>query len=173
MQEYVERLAEFLKAKNITKSEFADSIGIGRPNVTHIFNGRYGLTDKVLSMIFRHYKELNPIWLLSGNGNMLIEQANEADSSDDVEENNGLLNFQEEKEVDASACENDAKDEAQPINNEDDIPASEPKISPSEWQNEKSPVSLTEISPAKTQERRIQKIVFFYNDKTFEEYFPE
>lgn len=173
MQEYVERLAEFLKAKNITKSEFADSIGIGRPNVTHIFNGRYGLTDKVLSMIFRHYKELNPIWLLSGNGNMLIEPSRDEAVIEDIEENNEVKEENEEKTGVLPFSENILANEEQHVDNDENKDLSEPVVSSAESQNTSVADSPSEISQPKPFERRIQKIVFFYNDKTFEEYFPE
>lgn len=176
-----DRLSQFLNEKNISKSEFADSLGIGRSNITHIFTGRNGVSDKVLIKILSVYPEINPLWLVSGNGNMLQEKP--------VQTNEYAVNVEPE---DAPLLSTGGAETASSINFPVDEPADEPivindkaaethidtigkqpMISAPGFNTAPQPVYEHQISQAKSTEKKIRKIVFFYTDKTFAEYYPE
>ncbi|MFV0345755.1 MAG: helix-turn-helix domain-containing protein [Bacteroidales bacterium] len=67
-----ERIAAILEAKDLTSSEFAQSLDIQRSNVSHILTGRnkpsYSFIEKLLTV----YPEINASWLITGNGSMYI-----------------------------------------------------------------------------------------------------
>ncbi len=192
-EKVADRLLQFLNDKNISKSEFADSLGIGRSNITHIFTGRNNVSDKTLSKILSTYPDINPMWLVTGNGEMLIEKPelrekipaeekpdttlfhmdgdNDDEEDDEEEEDEAFLggNKSNVNERVNNSCNIEVKQDEIQVNSSKKMAS----VSASEFQNELQPVSGTQILQAKSVEKKIQKIVFFYTDKTFSEYYPE
>ena len=64
------RLEQFLKAENISQSQFADSIGVARASVSHILAGRNKPGFDFLVSMSRQYPALNLEWLITGKGKM-------------------------------------------------------------------------------------------------------
>lgn len=64
------RLEQFLKAENISQSQFADKIGVARASVSHILAGRNKPGYDFLLNISKHYPSLNLEWLITGKGKM-------------------------------------------------------------------------------------------------------
>lgn len=64
------RLQQFLKAENISQSQFADTIGVARANVSHIIAGRNKPGFDFLLRMSKHYPSLNLEWLITGKGRM-------------------------------------------------------------------------------------------------------
>lgn len=67
----VGRIAEFIEYKGVSKREFAATVGI-----SHSLIGKTNAigSDK-LEKILSNYPELNPVWLLTGEGDMLLTPA--------------------------------------------------------------------------------------------------
>ena len=66
-------MKRLLEDKNMTQAEFADYIGVGRPSITHIMTGRDKSSQTVVSNTLLHFPEINPMWLLKGEGEMYRE----------------------------------------------------------------------------------------------------
>ena len=64
------RLQQFLAAENISQSQFADSIGVARANISHILSGRNKPGFDFIERMARQYPELNLEWLITGRGRM-------------------------------------------------------------------------------------------------------
>ena len=64
------RLEQFLKAENISQSQFADTIGVARANISHIIAGRNKPGFDFLQRMSKHYPSLNLEWLITGKGRM-------------------------------------------------------------------------------------------------------
>lgn len=161
-----ERIEQILEDKRITQAEFANRAGISPATITHLFNGRNNLSETVVSKILLAYPEINPIWLLEGRGEKyqkVIEKLPLFDENPTVEETETVLphhpfNVQNEDEtVDIQKVKSVSNTVASAA---DSIAAPTPNVAP--------PV----LQPA-TVQKQIRKIVFFYADKTFEEYYPE
>lgn len=70
-----ERLERVLKYVNMTANAFATHIGIQRSeNIYHIKRGAFGISEELAERITAHFPEINPTWLLSGVGDMFINQ---------------------------------------------------------------------------------------------------
>lgn len=68
----VERLCKFMSYSGLTNSQFADKALIPRPSLSQILNGRNkSLNDQFLAKLNVAYPELNVVWLLFGQGDML------------------------------------------------------------------------------------------------------
>lgn len=80
-----QRLKEYLKFKKITERAFAESINVSSGYVGAISKSIQ--PDKMQS-ISMQYPDLNPIWLLMGDGEMLLSDKSNADKSENVKPEN-------------------------------------------------------------------------------------
>jgi transcriptional regulator with XRE-family HTH domain len=63
-----DRITHFLKNQGISPAEFADKIGVQRSSVSHVLNGRNFPSASFIQKMLGSYKTLNPRWLLMGEG---------------------------------------------------------------------------------------------------------
>ncbi|MBR6431279.1 MAG: helix-turn-helix domain-containing protein [Muribaculaceae bacterium] len=69
----VSRLKTFLDQTGISNSQFADTCEIPRPTLSQLLNGRNKkVSDEVIGKIHRAYPTLNVMWLMFGDGEMLM-----------------------------------------------------------------------------------------------------
>ena len=69
----VSRLKTFLEQAGISNSQFADTCDIPRPTLSQLLNGRNKkVSDEVIGKIHRAYPSLNVMWLMFGDGEMLM-----------------------------------------------------------------------------------------------------
>ena len=208
-----DRLKLLLQEMQMTQAEFADYIGVGRPSITHIMTGRDKSSQTVVSKTLLKFPEINPMWLLKGEGEMyrsnveknVQREISPADISGSVEIQSSL--FPVEDPVDAAsqhvpapavtvssasdrpkthvAIEKVDQDLTQPQQDESvrpnplrpqpsmDISAASSVVR--ESANTASPSTATVTVPdnESKKNRKLRKIVFFYSDRSFEEYLPE
>ena len=70
-QEMINRLKEILVYYKLTPSKLADEISINRSRLSHILNGRNNPTLEVIQGILNKHSDINPDWLLFGQGTMI------------------------------------------------------------------------------------------------------
>lgn len=63
-----ERLREYIKTLNISEREFCRQIGV---SVSYVNSIRTSIQPDKMKAITERFPDLNPIWLLTGNGEML------------------------------------------------------------------------------------------------------
>ena len=160
----INRINLILRAKNITAKQFAEEIGIQPSGMSHIMSGRNNPSLEFVSKVIRRYPEIDANWLLLGKGEMygIVESEKRKVESEKREQAEPTL-FSEPDPL--------------PEPEEDDIPLSQPQVADSspilgeqlecaeEFKNE-------EPAPIKNNGRRLLKILFCYDDLTFEEYRP-
>ena len=61
-----DRIRLILKANNLTSSEFADTIGVKRSNLSHVLSGRNKPGLEFLAKIIESFPNVNASWLLTG-----------------------------------------------------------------------------------------------------------
>ena len=141
-----ERLLEFLKQENKSSAQFAEEIGVQASGISHILSGRNNPSlDFVLKMLEK-YKFLSTDWLLFGKGSMYKEPKMQSLFDEIPVTQNGY---------DESHSKNE--------NVRNDI----------EFQNvmQKNVTNDTQRFP-KNQNGQIVKIVWFFDDNSFDEYYP-
>ncbi|MCF8335164.1 MAG: helix-turn-helix domain-containing protein [Bacteroidales bacterium] len=69
-----ERLMEFLKAYNMTSTRLADEIGVQRSSISHILSGRNNPSYDFIHKFLQYYKDINPKWLILGEGSMYAKE---------------------------------------------------------------------------------------------------
>ena len=66
-----ERLKSFIELKGLTYSQFADTCGIPRPSLSQFLTGRNKkMSDVMVGQIHNMFPELSIVWLLFGEGPM-------------------------------------------------------------------------------------------------------
>lgn len=73
----VSRLKLFLNQNGISNSLFADTCGIPRPTLSQLLNGRNKkVSDEIIAKIHASYPSLSIMWLMFGDGDMFVPNAN-------------------------------------------------------------------------------------------------
>lgn len=78
-----ERLKAFVSYLNISEREFCRSIGVGSAYIASI---KKSIKADKLEAITIQYPQLNPIWLIRGEGDMLLQTKQEADNAPESSE---------------------------------------------------------------------------------------
>ena len=94
-----ERVGEYLEKKNISYYAFENSLGASRGSISKAVKEGKSIGSNVLENIMSIYKDINPNWLLTGQGDMFV-------SNDDF-----LLN----REIDSFKLKTDNSIEVQQI----------------------------------------------------------
>jgi transcriptional regulator with XRE-family HTH domain len=136
------RLQQFLAAENISQSQFADTIGVARANISHILAGRNKPGFDFIERMARAYPALSLEWLITGRGRMYSSAKSGSEGP-------------------AGAISPLPPQVEQTLFDEPEIPAqTAPKSSTDHLDN-------TAHSPIN--QRSISKIILFYTDGTFQE----
>jgi len=138
-----DRIIQFLNANNLNSTKFADQIGVQRSSISHILSGRNKPSYDFIEKMLLTYPKLNAQWLITGKGNMLIDQPS-------------LFN---EPKVEKNLTQRELFIQNQ---NEDIHVITKPE-------KEKE---IIESKPDYTS-KQIEKVMIFYNDGTFKQYKPE
>jgi transcriptional regulator with XRE-family HTH domain len=67
----VTRIRQLLEYKQLTPTQFADLIGVGRPVMSHILSERNKPSLEVVQRMISAFPDISLPWLLSGTGEML------------------------------------------------------------------------------------------------------
>ena len=156
----------------ISSSQFADTCEIPRPTLSQLLNGRNKkVSDEVIGKIHRAYPSLNVMWLMFGDGEMLL-QGGDAAMGDNA----------------ASSAERDARGDdpvQRAISFDGDESTSYPRsvkqpqrVATATTMNETIQSIMRSATARGTQrgaaggDRRVVKMLVFYSDGRFEEFGP-
>lgn len=182
-----DRIKILLEEKNLNRAEFADLIGVGRPNITQLMTGRNKTSQIVVSRTLLTFPEINPMWLINGEGEMYKSNYNVKNTSPKKTEKSmqtELFQINDNEAVNESSIykipssqsdiktklEHDAgilKPKSEEKFNSDLLVKQNVVMNNLPAENHK----ITTISEKK-KVKEIKKVVFFYDDRTFEEYYP-
>jgi len=142
MPDLKDRIKFIIDSEKLTYSKFADIIGVQRSGISHILSGRNNPSLEVIQKILEAFTFINTDWLLFGKGEMIKEIIQ------------GKL-FQEDNEINV------------------ELPPIEKVFNPESDQNSEPIQSIDQLlnSPQdKILVKEIDRIVIFYNNKTFSDY---
>ncbi|MBX0289378.1 helix-turn-helix transcriptional regulator [Hymenobacter sp. HSC-4F20] len=178
-----QRIRELLAARQLSPTQFADTIGVSRPIVSHILSGRNKPSLEVVQKIIGAFPELSLSWLLSGSGQMLDLPPLQASETATVRP---LRGHREGNSTPKAAKALEAPKAAPSPASSEPVQATQalstvPEPPAHATATEALPVSAPLLaSPPEAQAaafatagKRIRRIVIFYQDGTFSDFQPE
>ena len=153
------RLKFFMDSKEISITQFADMCGIPRPTLSQLLSGRNKkLSDVIVKLIHDRFPELSVLWLMFGEGEMLVPAPI-----------NPTLVSEAEKFLDALGEE---------TVNQNLSASNTPQITPKTLEKQSvkgvsmNVNSANEIAPTSLPPRRVRSITIFYDDNSYEVFVP-
>ena len=193
----INRINLILKAKNITARQFAEEIGIQPSGMSHIMSGRNNPSLEFVNKVVRRYPEIDANWLLLGRGEMYMTGSAGLTPDPSPKEKTGLTPDPSPKERGMDAAEPtlfsvpeatqgavetgtvDRETQHAASLQEGDLVMESPHVDVETQQaggETRHAASLQtgkrDMAPAESAGRRLVKILMFYADHTFEEYYP-
>lgn len=154
------RLKRFVETTGLTYSQFADRCGIPRPSFSQLLNGRNKkLSDIVVKQIHDTFPSLSVLWLMFGEGQMLLQVEDEHLSAAEFEDSPayGSANFDFANLSDLNSSK------SAPIDSGFQSVKSVFDSANSNMQIVQNPVSA----------RRVVSITVFYDDNSYETFHPD
>lgn len=173
------RIKLFLDSTGIQNSQFADTCGIPRPSLSQLLNGRNKkVSDEVIGKIHDAYPNLSVLWLLFGEGDMLISgniETSERQNTDlSPTRNAETTDF---KTIDFPefdfypTTKNSANKNSNDNERTSSFPIGEIPVQRASMTNE-PPQQTTQLS-VKAESRRVTSIMVFYSDNSYETFIPQ
>jgi transcriptional regulator with XRE-family HTH domain len=138
-----------MEEKELQASSFADTIQVSRGAISHIMNGRNKPSKDTIDKILKVFPDISSSWFLRGDGPMykherILVQADLFDEKKPVE------SF-EKSQVHEYSLKNEVK----------------------KPENKVDSTIIQEIKALNIPAKKIDKIMIFFNDKTFMTFIPE
>ena len=185
-----DRITLLIKAKNLTAAQFADEIGVQKSSISHILSGRNNASLDFIQKILLTYPEVNMEWLMFGKGPLFKSTDTVVKPSNDESLNTiqpldlthvDLFSELMPKKSTDFRKENDLSQEAHPeetmsqevLENEESASMHKNKEKiPAELPVRKTDNTMISSGYNVTGTRTILKIVEFYSDNSYREFFP-
>lgn len=177
-----DRLKTFIEAKGLTYSQFADTCGIPRPSLSQLMTKRNKkISDVLVGQIHNMFPELSILWLLFGEGPMEnwedINKSTHSTHRGDDEIKDGLFSIEESPKSESKKIvfSSQRPEESKFFkdnglrNYPESSQASDLKI---EKLQSKIKELQSQIDNLKKNPRKVSHITVYYDDSTFETFFP-
>ena len=196
----VERIKQVMDYEQMSPTAFADKININRSSLTHIFSGRNQPSLDVAKKILIAFPEISTEWLIVGMGNMIQDVPAQSDSITSVKtvdnmQQTDLFSGTEDAVEEGTVA---PESETDSMNSEEEVEETVVAPEPQPQVEDKTPevaVAAPAPRPARSRgraseshnsasaprrdrifnsqsDKKLVKIVFFYEDRSFEEYRP-
>lgn len=155
----VSRLRRFIESQNLSSTQFADIAGIARPTLSQFLTGRNKkMSSELIDKLHQSFPNLNVLWLLFGDGDMLTEGYSSF-SAPKIDENPGLF---EDYPL-------DSQQPSSPEFAEENITDFAPNRNEGAQIGISLPISTENGSSTP---KRVTSIMVFYSDNSFEQFIP-
>jgi len=144
-----DRILGFLKAENKSSAQFAEEIGVQPSGISHILSGRNKPSLDFIIKMLERYNYISTEWLLFGKGKMLKETIIADLFSNELNHDNNRS----------------GKDDLFEVSGKSDSASFTSRISEAHNQ-------IKTDSQSSPGAHKASRIVIFYSDDSFREYFP-
>lgn len=86
-----DRLLKFMQSKNISAGKLAEMIGVQPSAISHIMSGRNKPGFDFLAGLFNKFPDLNPRWIIIGEGDMILTTDHPHPLNKSIEKENELF----------------------------------------------------------------------------------
>lgn len=80
----IERLFQYFEYQGIKHTSFEKEIGLSNGYFNKMRQRKASIGSEIIEKIVLHYEKLNPIWLLTGKGEMIVGEKKYAEMSDNT-----------------------------------------------------------------------------------------
>lgn len=171
------RLKGFIDSQGLSNSQFADTCGIPRPSLSQLLSGRNKkISDVLVGQIHQAYPDLSVLWLMFGEGPMLLKNAETPTHEAPNIGQNGMEQGNDRKSANFNG-ENLTPDRDESENsNLRGLTRGGERTQPSynkQFDEEIKNIELIrQIEKLKKNPRRVSHITIYYDDSTFETFYP-
>lgn len=167
---FANRLKLFMDSINVQSSQFADLCEIPRPSFSQLLSGRnQKVSDVLIRKIHSAYPDLSVMWLMFGEGPMLMQPEKNGETVSSSES-------KDEAEIQKSPdLQNKESEELEYANLRDlNKPQTVSKDSIYQQLEENKKILELQLQLEKVQKnpRRVTQITVYYDDSTFETFIP-
>lgn len=162
------RIQKILIEEGMTSAKFADEIGIQASGVSHFLSGRNKPSADILAKILDRFRGINAEWLLTGRGSMYKDSHN---SNQLPEKSINNYSTKDNHDLFSAGLIQNSKPETGAK-----VEEIAENISLNEKESDNSDMFVdNSLSSVVTDQslRKIEKIVIFFNDNSFEYYSPK
>ena len=162
------RVREILDHSTLSPTEFSSAVGISRSNLAHILSGRNQPGFAMLEKILKAFPEIRGEWLITGMGNMIKSESELKELHAAQEKTTPPapvameLPFDEVPDTPENTEATDTYEELNPSVNAATATLISTRRS---GRGQRNPL-------AHNNGKKVKKIVYFYTDNSFEEYYP-
>ncbi|MDE7413587.1 MAG: hypothetical protein K2N05_07380 [Muribaculaceae bacterium] len=165
------RLKGYIDDIGLTSSQFADQCGIPRPTLSQLLSGRNKkISDVLVGQIHSAFPDLSIMWLLFGEGDMLVrkEDPDGASLTDNTSES---MDEDGERGVFSSQPDCKISLEGKKANRYNDGISDDLNLLLIEKEKKLEELNR-ELEQLKKNPRRVAQITVYYDDSTFETFYP-
>jgi transcriptional regulator with XRE-family HTH domain len=152
------RIKLILKEYRLHSSDFAEKIGVSRGAISHILSERNKPSIDTIDKILKAFPDISKSWLRDGEGPMFVNKHIQIIPVSQTSP--GQLDLFNEKQT----VESTDKTQENEYSLKKEVKMQENKTISTVIQNVNQPNIIS---------KKIDKIIFFFNDKTFSTYLPE
>lgn len=166
------RLKSLIKELGINSSVFAERCGISRATLSQLLTGRNKkISDVIIAQVHKAYPNVSITWLLFNEGNMWVSGSEESTEKSLKNENLYVENLFENPEFLTNGKETEKYSKENGVN--DDL--NNPQVSNSKQFTPclNTTDLLSEIENLRPKPRKIVHITIYFDDSTFETFYPK
>lgn len=153
----LERIKRIIEEKKLQPSSFADRIQVSRGTISHILNGRNDPSKETIDKILENFPDISSSWFLRGEGPMYKYERIFVQSTSNFPSQPDL--FDEKKSTELSE-----KSTEHPDSSKNEV---------KKLENKSISTNIQDINLSNTSTKKINKIMIFFDDKTFMTFIPE
>ncbi|MEC5394254.1 helix-turn-helix domain-containing protein [Bergeyella sp. RCAD1439] len=178
-----ERVTQIIAYSGLSASVFADTIEVPRATISHIASGRNKPSLDFLMKVKEQFPEIGWDWLINGEGDMLLPPLTQTSEKEETSKPSSplpdLFTIIDDEHFGKEAPQN-KKEAPSPVLSQSSETSRESPIAPPSQASEKiddsqrlaEKESPTVKQSTENQENKIKRIVFFFEDGTFESFEP-
>lgn len=169
-----DRIRQLMEAQHMNQQTFATFTGIGTASLSSIFTGRTRPTLNHVDAILEKFPNVNPLWLLKGQGGMLLTSDNAQSADSNAATNNASGDNNGASPLSNTTLAGTANMSVEPnLFNSQNTPT--PQSGSNSNHTNKNATSFQFETEKKTivQQRKITEIRVFYDDQTWESFVPK
>lgn len=160
------RLKGFIDSMGLTNSQFADTCGIPRPSLSQLLTGRNKkISDELIGKIHHAFPGLSVLWLLFGEGKMLEEDQSEPEPDSSL---SGI--FAMDNKIPDDGSGNEKYSTLDGLSGDKNHPSM--RVNSGNVAEIKNLELMHEIENLRKNPRKVIQITLYYDDSTFETFFP-